>query len=428
MSQQQFLNLRTSAQIIRRRKILVMIVAAVGLVVGIGYGVLNMPKVSSQALVVLPAGGSGVSTQIVIVSSDPVLSAALPSIHPQVSVQTLRDNLDVRSLTSNVISITAKGATDAQAEGAANAVARSYISYVAAPGSPVGHVQARMLQPALTATGVGIVRRYVLSALLGMVAGALIGMIASLAVGRHDRRLTERDDIANSIGVPVVASLPVEHPSNAVGWTKLLDDYEPAPMHAWRLRRGLQQLGLPGPDGTASSLCVLTLSSDPGALALGPQLAVFAARHGITTNLLVGPQQDPATAASLHAACTAPVHESAGRPGNFIATVSADGDIDPALKPAMTVIVSVVDPRNPKVPDRIGASTTVIGVSAGKATAEQLARVAMAAAEDGLEVAGILVADPDSADRTTGRIPFFARPTRRSLPSRTADIPTESRR
>src|ERR1700722_964522 len=341
---QQFLDLRRSAQIIRRRKILVMIVAAVGLVVGIGYGVLNMPKVSSQALVVLPAGGSGVSTELVIASSDPVLSAALPSIHPQVSVQTLRDDLHVSSLTSNVISITTQGATDAQAEAAANAVAKSYISYVGGPSSPVGRVQARMLEPAVTATGAGVIRRYVLSAVLGAVAGALIGMIISLAVGRRDRRLRERDDIANSIGIPVVASLPVEHPSDAVGWTKLLDEYEPAPMPAWRLRRGLQQLGLPGPDSTASSLCVLTLSSHPGALALGPQLAVFAARHGIATNLVVGPQQDLTTAAALHAACATPVHESAGRPGNFSATVSGDGDIEPLLKPAMTVIVTVVDP------------------------------------------------------------------------------------
>jgi capsular polysaccharide biosynthesis protein len=425
---QQFLDLRRSAQIIRRRKMLVMIVAGLGLVIGIGYGVLNMPKVSSQALVVLPQGLTGVSTQVVIVSSDPVLSAALPSIRPEVSLQTLRDDVHVRSLTSGVISITAQGVTNAEAETAANAVANSYISYVGTPDSPVGHIQARMLEPAVTATGAGVVRRYLLSAVLGTVAGALIGMIISLAVGRHDRRLRERDEIANSIGIPVVASLAVEHPSDAVGWTKLLDEYEPGPMPAWRMRRGLQQLGLLGPEGTASSLWVLTLSSDPGALALGPQLAVFAARHGMATNLVIGPQQDPNTAAALYAACAAPAHESASRPRNFTATVSHDGDIDPLLKAALTVVVTVVDPQSAKVPGKTGATTTVIGVTAGKATAEQLARVAMAAAAGGREVAGILVADPDSTDRTTGRIPLLARPAHRSLPSRTAGIPTESRR
>ena len=425
---QQPLDLRRSAQIIRRSKILVLIVAGLGLVIGIGYGALNSPKVSSQALVVLPQGGSGVSTQVVIVSSDPVLSAALRSIHSQVSLQTLRGDLQVSSLTSNVISVTAEGSTDAEAEAAANAVANSYINYVGAADSPVGHINAHMLQPAVTATGAGVVKRYLLSAILGAVAGALIGIIISLALGRHDRRLRERDEIANSIGIPVVASLAVEHPSDAVGWTKLLEEYEPGPMSAWRMHSALQQLGLTAPGNTVPSLSVLTLSSDPDALALGPQLAVYTARLGIPTNLVIGPQQDPNIAAALHAACAAPAHESANRPRNLTVTVSDDGGIDLGLRAALTVVVTVVDSRNPRVPTTIRTASTVIGVSAGKATAEQLARVAMAVAADGREVAGILVADPDSTDRTTGRIPFLARSAQRSLPSRTAGIPTESRR
>ena len=56
------------------------------------------------------------------------------------------------------------------------------------------------------------------------------------------------------------------------------------------------------------------------------------------------------------------------------------------------------------------ATATVLGVSAGAATAEQLARVAASAAADGRDIAGILVADPDPADHTTGRLPQLARP------------------
>jgi hypothetical protein len=52
----------------------------------------------------------------------------------------------------------------------------------------------------------------------------------------------------------------------------------------------------------------------------------------------------------------------------------------------------------------------VLGVSADAATAEQLARVAASAAADGRHIDGILVADPDSADQTTGRIQPLARP------------------
>ena len=47
----------------------------------------------------------------------------------------------------------------------------------------------------------------------------------------------------------------------------------------------------------ALSLAVLSLSSDPDALALGPQLAVFAAAQGIPTSLVIGPQQDAAATA-----------------------------------------------------------------------------------------------------------------------------------
>ena len=46
-------------------------------------------------------------------------------------------------------------------------------------------------------------------------------------------------------------------------------------------------------------------------------------------------------------------------------------------------------------------TVTVLGVSAGVVTAEQLARVAVSAAGDGRQIAGILVADPDPTDHTT---------------------------
>jgi hypothetical protein len=47
---------------------------------------------------------------------------------------------------------------------------------------------------------------------------------------------------------------------------------------------------------------------------------------------------------------------------------------------------------------------------------------------DGREIAGILVADPESTDLTMGRIPQLARPTRRRLPTRVESMTTEMRR
>ena len=49
----------------------------------------------------------------------------------------------------------------------------------------------------------------------------------------------------------------------------------------------------------------------------------------------------------------------------------------------------------------------MLGVSAGGATAEELARVATAAAADDRDIYGILVANPDAGDQTTGRIPHL---------------------
>ena len=71
----------------------------------------------------------------------------------------------------------------------------------------------------------------------------------------------------------------------------------------------------------------------------------------------------------------------------------------------LAVVVAVVNAKIPEVAGMIRTTATVLGVSADAATAEQLARVAASAAADDRHIAGILVADPDSADHTTGRIP-----------------------
>jgi hypothetical protein len=73
-------------------------------------------------------------------------------------------------------------------------------------------------------------------------------------------------------------------------------------------------------------------------------------------------------------------------------------------------------------------TTAVLGVSAGGATAPDLARVASAAAAGGQEIVGILVANPDPDDRTSGRVPRLASPLRRPLPTRLHVVSTEIRR
>jgi hypothetical protein len=88
-----------------------------------------------------------------------------------------------------------------------------------------------------------------------------------------------------------------------------------------------------------------------------------------------------------------------------------DGHLDQQVA-GLSVVVAVVDGWAPRPAGLVRTDATVLGVSAGAATAEQLARVAASAAADGRHIAGILVADPDPADPTTGRLPQLARPTR----------------
>jgi capsular polysaccharide biosynthesis protein len=450
---QQALNMQRSMQIVRRRWKLFGAIVALGLLIGAAYAVLKPPMPTSTALVVLPqaaaaqsaqaaASGTGdttgtdtfIATQAVVASSDAVLAGALPHVSPAMSLQALSGKVQVKSLAGSILSISASGGTAAQAEATANAVANSYVAYVSTANSPAGHVPAKVLEPATSATGSKLPGRIILFGLLGALAGALVGFVVSLAIGRNDRRLTERDAIANSIGAPVLASIPVGHPSDAAAWAKLLEGYEPGVVHAWALRRMLQQFGVADVEvgngaraGGGSSLTVLSLSSDPRAVALGPQLAAFAASLGIPTALVIGPQQDVNAAATLRTACAVPSQSAEGHQKPLQLIVSDDGRLD-RLRVAFVVVVAVVDAREPRMPDTIRTTSTVLGVSAGRATAEQLARAATAAAADGREVVGILVADPEPGDQTTGRIPLLTPPIRRRLPTRTEYVPMEIRR
>jgi hypothetical protein len=203
-------------------------------------------------------------------------------------------------------------------------------------------------------------------------------------------------------------------------------------VHAYGLSKLLQQLGV-GDYGAANggransvSVTVVSLSTDPTALALGPLLAAFASAQGIPTALVVGPQQDTNVTATLRTACAASAQSAAGRGKPLRLLVSEDGHLGQLGAP-FVVVVAVVDGQDPRIPYTTRTSATVLGVSAGGATAEQLARAATAAAVDGREIYGILVANADPDDQTSGRIPRLT-PLGRSLPTRVNGLSTEIKR
>lgn len=445
---QQVVDLRRSVQVARRHWLLVSVITVVGILLGCAYSVLNPPLLTSTALVVFPQsnqstnaaasaanGGSNAFTATleVIATSNQVLSAALPQARPAMSLEQLRHVVSIGSVTTNIISVSAEAKLAGDAETTANAVAASYIKFVDAPTSPIGGQAAALLQPAASASGTKPLEALIVTGFLGGLAGLLIGVIVSLAISRRDRRLRERDEIANSVGLPVLGSFPAARPSDAADWTRLLQDYKPEAVYAWRLRTALRRLGVSEDilyDGSArdrSSLAVVSLATDPGALALGPQLAVFAASLGIPTSLVIGPQQNDNATASLRTACAVPLAAAQDRRSYLRTAVCDTDDFDMLPNAVLTVVVTVVDGDTPRMPDTMRTTATVLGVSAGATTAEQLARTAVSAAIDGREIAGILVANPDSGDHTTGQILRLAK-SARHRPTRLNGIATEIRR
>jgi capsular polysaccharide biosynthesis protein len=412
------MDFRRFLQTIRRYKILVVLMALVGLGIGVAFTVLRPPLLSTQALIQLPPTRY-IQTQVIIADSNPVLTSALPSVQPPVTLAQLRTRVQVSNPSPTVLEINAKGVTAAQAESIANAVGVSYLHEISLPRNPNGAILGRFLSKATIASGAAL-RDRVLAGVLGFLVGALCGAIIGLTRSSSDKRLRRRDEIADAIGIPVLASIPARHPTDSAGWAKLLDSYVPDVVHAWSLRKALRHLGLTdfrGASGAGNSLTVFSLSTDRGALALGPQLAVFAASLGIPTALVVSAGQDATATATLCAAC-AVTSGAPGRRFNMRVSVAGEDGNDRLPSAALTIVVAVVDSRAPHVAGTIRTSTAVLGVTAGGATAQQLARVAVSAASDGREIAGILVANPDPTDLTTGRLPQSIRPSHRRQPTR----------
>jgi len=176
-------------------------VALAGLITGVVFAVLHPPMLTSTAAVLLEqppqsvpaATSSGVpdpymATQEVIADSNPVLLAALPDARPAMSLAELRGDVQIRSVTNRVITVSAKGRVAADAEATANAVARSYVIYVSSAGSLAGPVEAKVLNWATSATGRPLPASLLITGGFGALYGAIVGAIGALAFGWADRR------------------------------------------------------------------------------------------------------------------------------------------------------------------------------------------------------------------------------------------------
>jgi capsular polysaccharide biosynthesis protein len=285
-----------------------------------------------------------------------------------------------------------------------------------ANGTAAGN--ANVIQQASPAVALPVPVRAVMFVSIGAAAMFLVAAAVIVLRGRKEKTLRSRDQIADTLGVPVVASLQSRTPRSVAGWESLLATYAPDSVEAWTLRQLLQRLtpGTPeslavtrqatnrkprtiGEDATRSTrVVVLVITGDLPALAFGPQLASFSAATGARTQLVVPPQPHESTN-SLRAAASRLGGEVQPRPG-----LSVDSRPDVRYSGDLVVYVVTVDRHKPD-PYLFGVddAVTLLAVSSGAATAEDLATIALGADDVGLSIDGVVVADPDPMDRTTGR-------------------------
>ena len=292
-----------------------------------------------------------------------------------------------------------------------------------------------VIQPATAGQRPGVVRGYALVGVLGAVLATVLVALFLFARARRDKRLRYRDELADAVGSPVVASVHTSVPRNVAGWLSLLADYQPGQVNAWALRQALRELHVrtaePAPTSASKaaerpvqrlphprSMTVISLADDRRALAVGPQLASYAAGAGVATRLVIGTRHESAD--PLWAACG-----SAGPGGELRPLLRVhDGGTSEGPPDDFTVVLVVVDRRDPVLPEDLGRTgACVLAVAAGAASAEDLARVAVKVDDAGLRIDALVVADPDDLDRTTGRLLRRERDQQAALPTRLTGQP-----
>jgi len=476
---EQPLDLKASVAVIWRRRRVVGAVAAIGLLGGLAYGVIQPAMPSAVALVLLPPSGlttagtaaRDVNTEIAIAESVPVLSAAGKSLSPAIQPAKLKGQVAVTALTQDILQVEVRASRAVDAERLANAVANDYIQYVATSGatstgnalaglraesaqltqqiqnlqSQINTVSARVtaegasspsgqqdssllgslsnaqreaslnlvnvnnqvvttqLSGAAAAQGTRILQRatsVVASSNLsvfttggiGLALGLFGGIPIALWRSRRDRRLRLRDEIAGAIAVPVFGSIEAQRHKTAADWTTLLEEYRPSPVDEWNLHQVLVRLASEHVE-EGSEIRVLSFAGDSAALAAGPQLAMFAEELGVPTNLVCGAHE---AFAPLRAACAA---RPTPAPARDPVTSRAQGYGFDRFG-GLTVSTVAVDAMRPELDPAPGVM--LLAVSAGFATADFLARLALAALDTGHPIDGVLVVNADASDDTTG--------------------------
>lgn len=291
-----------------------------------------------------------------------------------------------------------------------------------------------VIQPATIAARTSFAGRLLRWPPLGTVLGAVLAAVAVLAQDRRDPRVWTRDDLADAVGSPVLAAVRGRPQRSLAEWSALLQNHQASAVESWSFRQVLRAVvptqarataraGPPRPAGRLvhpRALTVICLSGDERGLSVGVQLAAFTASLGVLTRVLPVRADDSAAALwgalAEGGAANRPALLPAARPAQVDDDAEA-GD-DAQVEVELEVTLMVVDRLRPALTDVVPAAATLLAVAPGTATREELARLAVAVDGAGHRIDGVLIADPDPGDRTTGWRTAGERSRQASLPVR----------
>lgn len=150
---EQIVDLKSISAILRRRVGTLAVAVTLGALAGGGAGYGVPPSYASTSMVLLPpqpqasstVGTHTIDTQVQIATSEAVLGPAGRSLRPALTTAQLAGRVEVVAPTSDVLSITATGATPSAAQALSSAVANAEVDYLQAAASSLGQAARKAL-------------------------------------------------------------------------------------------------------------------------------------------------------------------------------------------------------------------------------------------------------------------------------------------
>ena len=241
--------------------------------------------------------------------------------------------------------------------------------------------------------------------IVGFVVGLLGSAVFVVVRLPRGRRLRLRDEIARAAGAPVIASLEAPGCTTPSAWRELLES-RPRATAEWALRHALHTVLNGGAPRRA--VRVISFADDLPALTTGPRLALHAATSGTPTGLIPEDDSMPESRSLVPLRAVFTGAEPVGRGLPFSIGLNDTGN-DP---PQLLVSIVVFD----GTPATLAACDTMnlLSISPNSVTADDLAQLALAVADGGSALDGVVVVNPDPNDNTSGH---FAEDARRPLTS-----------